>query len=595
MSSNTTPQGECFGSPIHTTGLDWYKAFDNDTSARCLLAFGTGQYLGYKFTSSVKIYCSEMYNSVSTSQEFNEYKIQGSNDNFISDIHDLGTNNYSTVGVVQKTPLNNVDDYQYYRFLSTSTNSQVRDVHEAQFYGREAGGVQTLLKLAGVTGKLYTTVDELLADHSALAQVIASHDAIDYLVTAKSFITAFTSDATAMRYIGKRNYAANTLLGDADWCEGIAGSEYVESVLNVKVPQMTSNTAPYGEAFASSLEQSEPWWAFNNSKSGVVNDRTALAPYYVGYKFTSDTKIYRVDLKLVRAGTTSGQTLAFSFDKYVGGSWVSFDTYTAAGLNTDNPLSFTVLTDSGNAASDYRVSTTNPWFGGTLSKYLAVQFYGREDVVESDIDIYSAAYDTITITPQGGGTAIPVVTDETGHAGVSRATLPAGTYTFTSSVAKDPDNLSNYYSKQITVTNDTVLIEFMPDNALYWYGYSNNLETISASNGWTNPSGATDTPTNDSATYYYEATTNSSQISGKGNTKAVTGAKVCCIAQGVTASGSSYGKICYMETKAIAWTNQSLFDSDQLKKYEYVITVNGYIFVGSNASRSVKVYAIWLE
>ena len=52
-------------------------------------------------------------------------------------------------------------------------------------------------------------------------------------------------------------------------------------------------------------------------------------------------------------------------------------------------------------------------------------------------------------------------------------------------VAKDPNNLSNNYTKTINVTEDTTEIYIMPNNTLYWYGYeSNNLEDMSTSNGW---------------------------------------------------------------------------------------------------------------
>ena len=38
-------------------------------------------------------------------------------------------------------------------------------------------------------------------------------------------------------------------------------------------------------------------------------------------------------------------------------------------------------------------------------------------------------------------------------------------------VSKDPDNLSNNFTKSINITSETEDLYIMPDNALYWYGY----------------------------------------------------------------------------------------------------------------------------
>ena len=66
------------------------------------------------------------------------------------------------------------------------------------------------------------------------------------------------TNATAMTYIGQNNYASNTLLADATWCNAICNSEYFESVLNVKVPKMTSDTTPEGECFGDGIQPSYP-------------------------------------------------------------------------------------------------------------------------------------------------------------------------------------------------------------------------------------------------------------------------------------------------------------------------------------------------
>ncbi len=50
------------------------------------------------------------------------------------------------------------------------------------------------------------------------------------------------------------------------------------------------------------------------------------------------------------------------------------------------------------------------------------------------------------------------------------ASLPAGTYTFTSSVAKSTTSSSQAYSQSVTITPDTTVVNFYPPGAVLWYG-----------------------------------------------------------------------------------------------------------------------------
>ena len=100
------------------------------------------------------------------------------------------------------------------------------------------------------------------------------------------------------------------------------------------------------------------------------------------------------------------------------------------------------------------------------------------------VDLYSAAADTVSFTDDNG--AQTVTTDATGKAtGVNiTITQPSQgvdpTITFTSSVAKNPSNQSNNYSKTITVNSETTAIYIMPDHAYYWYGN----EMTATTGGW---------------------------------------------------------------------------------------------------------------
>lgn len=157
--------------------------------------------------------------------------------------------------------------------------------------------IQILLHCADIWNKSYTTLNELLADTDTLLAVINSENAVNYLVRSTTWASGVCADSTAMSYIGQNNYAANTLLDDATWCNAICNSEYFESVLNVKVPAMTSATAPEGEVSARGSYGSQvPYMAFDNntntawrSQSLSTSDHTT----WIQYRFPSKKKIYK--------------------------------------------------------------------------------------------------------------------------------------------------------------------------------------------------------------------------------------------------------------------------------------------------------------
>lgn len=103
------------------------------------------------------------------------------------------------------------------------------------------------------------------------------------------------------------------------------------------------------------------------------------------------------------------------------------------------------------------------------------------------VTIHGAVEDTISFTDAAGISHSEVFASGLSSKTVTFKINPSGStsITFTSAVAKDPDNLSNDYTKTVSVTSVTTEIKVMPDNALYWWGYeSANLEDLSTANGW---------------------------------------------------------------------------------------------------------------
>lgn len=106
---------------------------------------------------------------------------------------------------------------------------------------------------------------------------------------------------------------------------------------------------------------------------------------------------------------------------------------------------------------------------------------------EDDLTIYGAKEDTITITDSQNQTVATCVFGSGSTVGyVSKSLLPSGTYTFTSSVAKDTTDGTSDYTKTITLDGSENEVKVMPDGALYWYG--NKAEAISTYwNGYGSP------------------------------------------------------------------------------------------------------------
>lgn len=152
--------------------------------------------------------------------------------------------------------------------------------------------IQTWLHCANIWDKNYTSISEILSDASTLQALIASTNAVDYMARSTTWASDVTANQSAMSYIGLNDYCSDALLSDSTWLNAICNSTYFESILNVKVPTMTSNTTPSGIAFASSNNDvtRTPYHAFDNvlSSSGEANvwHSGGGVPQFVGYKNT---------------------------------------------------------------------------------------------------------------------------------------------------------------------------------------------------------------------------------------------------------------------------------------------------------------------
>lgn len=152
--------------------------------------------------------------------------------------------------------------------------------------------IQIWLHCADIFDKNYSSISQVLADASTLQALIASNNAADYMARSTTWASAVCADANAMTYIGANDYCTNKLLANSVWLDAIVNSPYFENVLNVKIPTMTSNTAPSGEAFASSIYNNTyaAFKAFDGNNYSQWLPTSGATNNSIGYKFPSAIK-----------------------------------------------------------------------------------------------------------------------------------------------------------------------------------------------------------------------------------------------------------------------------------------------------------------
>lgn len=314
-----------------------------------------------------------------------------------------------------------------------------------------------------------------------------------YVNRLQIYLTKIIGNPTAMSLIGKYDYCSIELLSNATWKEAIVNSDYWESVCNGSVPKMTSNTAPEGECFSGSDYSASfpPYLAFDRTSStywlwGAIGTNNN----YIGYRFPSARKVYAMKAIFSKEGNPTNVTLNIqgSVDgtsDYV--SLASFDT--SSWVVGDNEV-FVLIENPSNYLS-YRILANGVMLQGSGIGFSTkdIQFYGRASA-QTNI-IHSAPNDTIYML-ENGSQVVLTTTNSDGIGTLDFTQFMDGTYTLYSSVAKDPDNLSNDFSKSIRITKTsyggTTEVYLMPDTVktLYWFGYmSDNCEELSAANGWT--------------------------------------------------------------------------------------------------------------
>jgi hypothetical protein len=240
--------------------------------------------------------------------------------------------------------------------------------------------IQIWLHCANIWNKNYTAISQVLADTTTLLALINSNNAVDYMVRSTNWATSVCANSTAMTYIGANNYCANKLLSNSTWRTAICNSTYFESVLNVKVPTMTSATTPSGEVLASDYfsTEYEGFKAFDGKDSSNWNSANSGTTEYgkwIGYHFTSSVRIYKISYYTTSVNYIPKQIKAQSSQN--GSTWGdAWDgTYPLHNVSSVQQL---CAAYNGSGAPYFRIALGTS-YGNQNNDYVihTLQFYGR--------------------------------------------------------------------------------------------------------------------------------------------------------------------------------------------------------------------------
>lgn len=227
--------------------------------------------------------------------------------------------------------------------------------------------IQTWLHCANIWDKTYTTISQVLADSTTVTALIANNNAVDYMVRSTSWANSVTANASAMTKIGANDYCANKLLANSTWLNAICNSTYFESVLNVKVPTMTSDTTPSGQVvYSSQLVTSyySGYMAFDGTSARWISTQGDSNPY-VGYNFGTSILSKKATIKLYDKHGSPSTTVKIVAKNNASDAW------TAISGNIDL---------SSHIGEDYPVILSN----NSGYKYWGIQFVGKMYINDSN-------------------------------------------------------------------------------------------------------------------------------------------------------------------------------------------------------------------
>ena len=259
---------------------------------------------------------------------------------------------------------------------------------------------------------------------------------------------------------------------------------------------------------------------------------------------------------------------------------------------TTNPYTFTV-----HSAGTYIVTVTDGT--NTKTEQVVITTSGQSESLNITL------FETVPVTMYGAVGAIitwqnadgsngSATMDGNGQKSTNVVIDPSGSsITFTdTTVAKNPNNLSQNYTKTVTVTNATTEIKVMPNDALYWWGYVNGLQEANTANGWTTGGYSNQVAPTWNTENIYLNTSSGLNACFVGTTNTSTKDKINCIIN-ATGSGTYSGEYQITANKQFG-SEQYIANTGGIKNLQYSGVSNNYFRIGTTStSTPITVYAIY--
>jgi len=337
---------------------------------------------------------------------------------------------------------------------------------------------------------------------------------------------------------------------------------------------------------------------------------TASTTYTVAVTMDGNTKSETITSAAI-SGQSGSVTIAFgTINVSVAADFVTAgSTITCAktGVNTISKAAASTLTFRVPETGEYTISGTlsgTPYSTtATVTDLNAPESVSLQTTINVNVTMYGAAGAVITYTDANGSQTQTL--DSTGEkTNVAISVMPSSpTIVFTdTTVAKDPDNLANNYTKSVTITDGMTDVYVMPNNALYWYGWmSSDVEEISTANGWSSARGIEDPVYNtNNAVLNSSGGSATSGISTKtmGYTnvtaKAIASSDALYVNTGLYIGRMNAKQFTDVGTYTIESQGQSVTNTMQLITLNCTST-DGYLLTWCGFNRKGTLYAFWYE
>lgn len=167
------------------------------------------------------------------------------------------------------------------------------------------GNINPIKEWCQTIGLSYESLEDITEADMRL--LMSKHTSVDYFMewynADNSMLDIFTQNAFAMKWIGLNDYIADKLLAISDAESRLLASPYWEYILKDHVPIMTSNTAPYGEAFSQGTRSGyEAYKCFSGGLS-FGNSSNTSSGAYIGYSFTNPICVKKIKLRTTTSDT----------------------------------------------------------------------------------------------------------------------------------------------------------------------------------------------------------------------------------------------------------------------------------------------------